>query len=271
MLPASFVAVAVLRCVTGAQTIPGKGQWETATLQRADKDLTALVAALRLPPVMRKPGIICPYIAIVPPQIALIGADGKTLVPRLPVGECGLIQSRVLTALARLQWQTVSVRLITQVQTQPEVASGCTPGYKDPFALAESSAPSSGGALYAAPPASLRICVYASDESTNSTRFLRGTTVTGPTVTALLAGLSGPRGTAGCSVGHAMFAVVDGVSGASPVVYVELGGCDRVYRYQTQSGGLTGIATGQASANAVAIIESVTHPKPSPLTGGVVG
>lgn len=260
-LPATFVPVTVLRCVTGYQTIPGKGQWETATLQKADKNLTALTRALRLPPLVRKPGIMCPQLAMVPPQIALISADGKTLVPRLPLGGCGLIQPPVLSALARLSWQTVSVRLVAQVQTQSEVSSGCTPGYRDPFTQNESSQLSSGGALYAAPPAALRICVYASGQDT--ARFLRGTTVTGPTVSALLAGLSGPRRTAVCSLPHAMFAVVGGADAASPAVYVELGGCDRVSRYESLSGGLMGMATGQATPDAVAIIESVTHPRPA--------
>jgi hypothetical protein len=263
MLPPSFVPVAVLRCVSGYQTIPGKGQWQTATLQRADKDLAALIAALRLPPLVRSPRMLCPEIAMVPPQIALINADGKALVPRLPTSGCGLIRSQVLAALAALHWQTVSVRLIAQMQTPAEVASGCAPAYKDPFALNESSQLSSGGALYAAPPASLRICVYAAGGGTTTTQFLRGTTVTGSTVSALLTGLSGPRNTAACTLPHSMFAVVGGEDAGSSVVYVELGGCDRVYRYESLSGGLMGMATGQASANAVSIIESVTHPRPA--------
>ena len=41
-LPPSFVPVAVIRCVTNYQIIPGKGQWEVATLERADKARTAL-------------------------------------------------------------------------------------------------------------------------------------------------------------------------------------------------------------------------------------
>jgi hypothetical protein len=266
-VPASFAAVAVLRCVAGEQTIPGKGQWQTATLERADQNLAPLVAALRLPPVVRHPGIMCPALAMLPPQIALIGADGKTVVPRFPLGECGLIQPRVLTALAALHWQTVSVRLVTQLQTQAQVASGCAPEYKDPFVLAESSQPSSGGALYAAPPASLRICVYSFDASSSTTDFAAGTTVTGATVTALLTGLSGPRQSATCSLPHASFAVVGGENAGAPVVYVELGGCDRVYRYESQSGGLMGMTTGQASASAVAIIEFVTHPRPSAVAG----
>ena len=79
-LPPSFVPVAALRCVIGDQTIPGKGEWETATLQRADKDLAALIAALRLPPIARSPGMMCPDLVMLPPQIVLVSADGKTLI-----------------------------------------------------------------------------------------------------------------------------------------------------------------------------------------------
>ena len=59
-LPASFVPVAVSRCVTGYQTIPGKGLWETATLERADQGLAPLVTALQRPNQARRPaGTFC--------------------------------------------------------------------------------------------------------------------------------------------------------------------------------------------------------------------
>ena len=45
--PVSFVPVAALRCVQTYQMIPGKGQWLTATLERADKNLAPLIGALR--------------------------------------------------------------------------------------------------------------------------------------------------------------------------------------------------------------------------------
>jgi hypothetical protein len=270
-LPTSFVPVAVLRCVNGYQTIPGKGQWQTATLQRADRDLAPLIAALHLPPGVRRPGMMCPDLAMLPPQIVLVSADGKMLAPRLPVGGCGLVQGPVLAALAALPWQTVSVRLVAQVQSQAQVSSGCASAYSDPFAQYDSSRKSSGGALYAAPPASLRICVYSAGGAANTSHFVSGTTVTGPTVTALLDGLSGPLRLTVCTLPHEMFAVVESESPGNQVVYVELGGCDRVYRPESVSGGLMGMSTGQATPGAVAIIESVTHPKPSLLPGGVVG
>jgi hypothetical protein len=114
-LPASFVPVAVERCVNGAQTIPGKGLWQTASLQRADSGLDALVSALHQPPGTHTPGTACPMLAIIPQQIVLISATGQELIPRLPVGGCGLVQSQVLAALATLPWRLVSVRLIAEI------------------------------------------------------------------------------------------------------------------------------------------------------------
>jgi hypothetical protein len=260
-LPASFIPVAVLRCVTSYQTIPGKGQWETATLERADKDLGTLITALRLPPGHTSPGIMCPDIAMLPPQIVLIDASGTQIIPRLPIGRCGLVASQVLAALAKLPWQPVSVRLIAQVQTPGEISSGCTPGFKDPFVVYGSPQPSLGGAIYTTLPASLRICVYSVSGSLSTSQFLRGTTVTGATESALLAGLSGARTTSMCTLPHAQFAVLAG-DPSFPLIYVEMGGCYRVLRYETEGGGLMGLSTGQATQQAVAIINTVTHPKP---------
>jgi hypothetical protein len=114
--------------VNGAQTIPGKGLWTTATLQRADSGLAGLINALRQPSVTHHPGTVCPALAEIPPQVVLIGANGEKLIPRLPATGCGLIQSQVLAALDALHWQPVSVRLIAKISggTAPTV-SGAAP------------------------------------------------------------------------------------------------------------------------------------------------
>lgn len=127
-LPVSFVPVSVERCVNGAQTIPGKGLWTTATLQRSDSDLTGLIKALRTPPATHRPGSVCPAVAVIPQEVVLIGANGQKLIPRLPANGCGLTQSQVLVALNALRWEPVSVRLIAKVpgQTTPTV-SGSPP------------------------------------------------------------------------------------------------------------------------------------------------
>lgn len=141
------------------------------------------------------------------------------------------------------------------------VASGCTSQHKDPFLLYGTARPSPGGAVFSTRPGTLRICVYSAD-GTLASRFLRGTTVKGSTVTALLASLSGARRTTICTLPHSTFAVVSGTSPGAPVLYVELGGCYRVLRFGSGTSGTMGVSTGQASPQAVSIIESVTHPKP---------
>ena len=113
-LPASFVPVAVIRCVTSYQMIPGKGQWETATLERADQHLATLVTALRRPNEARPPGTFCSDLVVLPPQFVLVGKDGQAIWPALPVTGCGLVQGQVLGALAALPWQKVSVRLVAK-------------------------------------------------------------------------------------------------------------------------------------------------------------
>jgi hypothetical protein len=127
-LPVSFVPVSVERCVNGVEAIPGKGLWTTATLQRSDSSLAALINALRQPSVAHRPGTVCPALAVIPPQVVLIGANGQKLIPRLPATGCGLIQSRVLVALGALRWQPVSVHLIAKLDggTAPTV-SGAAP------------------------------------------------------------------------------------------------------------------------------------------------
>jgi hypothetical protein len=114
-LPASFVPVAVIRCVNSFQMIPGKGQWETATLERADQHLATLLTALKRPNQTRSPGTVCTALVMLPPQFVLVGKDGQAIWPALPVTGCGLVQGEVLGALAALPWQKLSVRLVAKV------------------------------------------------------------------------------------------------------------------------------------------------------------
>jgi hypothetical protein len=117
-LTASFTPTAVLRCVTGYTTVPSDGQrWLTATLERATADLSPLASALRAPSGTRPVGQMCPEFVIEAPQIVLVAADGKTLRPEFPVTGCGQIQPQVLSALAALHWQTVSVHRFQQAVT----------------------------------------------------------------------------------------------------------------------------------------------------------
>jgi hypothetical protein len=131
-LPLTFVPVQALRCVQGTTTVPGKGVYASATLERATKDLGILVDALRGPSGHMLPGTICPMLAMVPPQLVLVAGNGAMISPRFPVDDCGMIQPGVLSALAKMPWQVVSVRLLSKLPDVSVTAvpnpSGAIPG-----------------------------------------------------------------------------------------------------------------------------------------------
>jgi hypothetical protein len=136
-LTALFEPVAVERCVTGVQAIQGKGEWETATLEKSTGNLATLVEVLLQPSARVQPGVFCPEFATIPPQVLLISSTGKKLIPQLPLGPCGNTGARVLSTLAALSWQPVSVRLISKVSasTPPRTLPGASIGPSLPKAL----------------------------------------------------------------------------------------------------------------------------------------
>jgi hypothetical protein len=136
-LTAFFQPVAVERCVTGFQEIQGKGEWETATLEKSTDNLAALIQVLLTPSSRVQPAVFCPEFAVIPPQVLLISSTGKQLIPQLPMGACGIADSRVLSTLASMSWQPVSVRLISKVTptVTPRTLPGASIGPGGPKAL----------------------------------------------------------------------------------------------------------------------------------------
>jgi hypothetical protein len=124
-LTALFRPVAVERCVSSVQQIKGKGEWLTATLERSTDKLATLTAVL-MAPSERQPDVMCPEFVVIPPQIVLFSSTGQELIPRLPVGACGSINSEVLGTLATMTWQPLSVRLVSKVE--PVVSPKTLPG-----------------------------------------------------------------------------------------------------------------------------------------------
>jgi hypothetical protein len=128
-LTALFTPVAVERCVSSVQSIKGKGEWLTATLERSTDKLATLTAVL-MRPSGRQPDIMCPEFVVIPPQIVLFSSTGKELIPRLPVGACGNVDTLVLSTLATMTWQTISVRLVSKIEpvVSPVVSPKTLPG-----------------------------------------------------------------------------------------------------------------------------------------------
>lgn len=114
-VPRSFQPASVLRCRAGRVSVPGKGQWTAAILEKADQGLTPLTGALSSVSGHMEPGHMCPQFVIVPPQIVLVGKDGTMIRPTFPVTACGQIQQKALSALEGLHWRIVSRRLIGKV------------------------------------------------------------------------------------------------------------------------------------------------------------
>lgn len=113
-LPRGFQAASVLRCLTETVSVPGKGEWTAAVLEKASQDLAPLTGALSAVSGHREPGHMCPEYLIAPPQIVLVSKDGAMIRPVFPVTACGQIQPKVLSALAALRWQAVSRRLLAK-------------------------------------------------------------------------------------------------------------------------------------------------------------
>ena len=144
-VPLSFALASVEQCVNGTQTLPGKGQWVTATLQQANAGLAGLVNALRRPAATRQPGTICPDALLLPPQIVLVSKSGQKLIPLIPVSDCGLIQPQLIEALSALHWQPVSVRLISRIPAA--VPAATPPAAPATPVMPETMRPQSGGGV----------------------------------------------------------------------------------------------------------------------------
>ncbi|HTZ43886.1 MAG TPA: hypothetical protein VMB79_08470 [Jatrophihabitans sp.] len=93
----------VLRC----RIVRGTSGSSTLIAEQSTSDPAALVRALRAPSAQRAK-IVCPMLAVYLPNFALVQPDGQVFVPKLPVNNCGLPQSAVVTALGRLTFAQIT-------------------------------------------------------------------------------------------------------------------------------------------------------------------
>jgi hypothetical protein len=103
-VPADLQVAWVLRCrvVHGIRT-------DVLISELSTSDPTDLVRALREPSVPRQK-VVCPMIAVYIPNFALIEADGQVFVPRIPLNNCGMPQSDVVSALNAMHFVQVGER-----------------------------------------------------------------------------------------------------------------------------------------------------------------
>ena len=232
-LPADFHPVAAVRCMSRSRMVPGDGEWSFADADRADSGLAAMLAALRLPPQPTPTGqYACPAVGILVPPFALVDASGAVVAPILPQSFCGQPLEQVLDAMNALPWRTETEQKTTRLQTQAELDTGCSPAYKDLFALPVLTTPRPWSEVRApAAPGPLKACVYTvpGDPKTTDPQFASGTTFSSAEVDAVDQALAAMDGTApapACATVATRFAMFTGL-GLNYAV-IELDGCHRI-------------------------------------------
>ncbi|NJC72586.1 hypothetical protein HC031_23120 [Planosporangium thailandense] len=218
------------------KAVAGDGEWELHDEQRATGPFDALVRALRAPSERGDARRICSAVGMVPIVITLTDADGRTTTPAIPQDRCGLPQQKARQAIQALPWRTVTETRVRQTRSQTELESGCPGQYKPVIAIEAAVGRGAAGTaplFPGTPPTTLQVCRYTLDptsavEVTGSGTLAAGrlttaTTLTGPAVARLVAGLNAaPPVTGRCDQPEAPFAVL-----ADSGVVVETGGCHR--------------------------------------------
>lgn len=234
-LPRDFHPVAAVRCMSQSRMVPGDGEWEFADAQRADSGLAGLLTALALPSQKPPTGteIACAAVGMLLPPFALVDAHGAIVDPVLPHDFCGTPLKQVLDAMDAVPWRIETEQKISQLQTQPEVDSGCPSAYKDVFEIPVYSTPTPWSEVRApAVSGPLKACVYtvpSGGTPITDTRFSKGATLDSTqeaAVTRALADIDGTTPAPACSTTATRFAEFTGLGLDGAVV--ELDGCHRI-------------------------------------------
>jgi hypothetical protein len=275
-LPATLHVDAAYDCDQTDVAVAGRGQWLVEDQAKASIGLGRLLSALRRPD--QSPpfdGGSCSAIEVVVPQLVVVSRGGVVLRPTIPTDECRQTQPAVLAALRALRWTVVHRRLLRQIETGAEVASGCSPRFEDLFDTdASSLRAAKAGTVISGQPASLTLCVYrdvnpALNHPDGPTilgshvpvgGFVAGGRVSGSIQATLLAALRPGRPTTGCDVEQPEFATLTPTGGQQANTIVELGGCDRVLRVGLRPGSQPHTETeidsiGQATPRGITLLE----------------
>jgi hypothetical protein len=245
-LPRDFDVTTVRRCVVGIVAVPGDGEWTVRNYQEATDGLDSLLSALRAPSSPLGTENACPAIAVVPIELTLVDAAGKTVEPSVPTDSCGLPSPAVMRALEALSWKTVKQEKVGRSRSQIEVESGCPGRYKPVVALMASDGdgrtpptpPARGPLFDGTPPSALTVCRYKLDTSetimlSNAKPIAIGALesagkLTGENLARFLAALGGaPPVTAVCKQTQSPFVVLMPEDGRGGWITVELDGCFR--------------------------------------------
>ena len=231
----SFQPVAVVVCTRGLLRAPG-GVAEPPTAERRAENVTALVAALRLPDEPRTDGP-CTLELYLPPFFVLLDEQGRWARPGVPLDECGKPRAEVREALGGL-------RLTPAAAGPPESESaeaGCTPQWADMVWVTGISGTEGEPAVVPAGfdgPVRVRLCVYrvpADQQRTGKPagEFVSGRYLAEDQWTGARREIESAPAAAACTNPASRFAVLHLGSGQ---LYAELDGCRRLLAYAADGG-----------------------------------
>jgi hypothetical protein len=252
-LDESFQPVAAVLCLTGPARRADGGEDLTATERRAD-DVTALVAALRLPD-ERLSGDVCTMELYVMPWTALLDAQGRWTRVRPPLDACGKVRAEVRAAVQELRLTTVASRPIREIESSAAAAAGCSQQWADMVWVAGLGG-TKGEPAVVPPgfdgPAPVRLCVYRVPADQQRTGKPAGEFVSGRTLgdeqwAGVRRAVESAAPAAACTTPAARFALLRFGAGE---IYVELDGCRRLLA-TAADGGQT---VRQASPELVALL-----------------
>ena len=228
----SFQPVAAVVCAPAARPRLGGGADPAATESRAD-DVTALVAALRLPdePLSGNP---CTAELYLPPFFVLLDARGRWVRPGLPSDACGKVRIEVREALQGLRLTATSARPPAQSESSEAAAAGCSRQWADMIWVTGGWGGTSGEAAVIPPgldgPVQARLCVYRVPVEQQRTgkpagEFVSGRYLSDAQWARVRRGFESAASAPPCTTPAGRFAVVHIGAGE---LYVELDGCRRL-------------------------------------------
>jgi hypothetical protein len=232
LLEDGFHPVAAVLCRTLPVRRPDGSTLLVATESRAS-DVTALVAALRLPDEPLTAGM-CTADLILTPYLVLLDQPGRWVRPGVPVDECGKPRREVRAAIDGLRLTQTSSRTIRQIESAEAVAAGCEQQWADmAWAVGAGagtpSRPAAPPALYSGP-ATVRVCFYGVPAAERGTGKPAGDFVSGRKLTAgqwaaVKREVEAAAPATPCTTPATRFALVRTDAGET---YVELDHCRRI-------------------------------------------
>jgi hypothetical protein len=222
-IPDDFTTAWVLRCRTEVRDLPDKGNSVVLITERADGSASELVAELRKPSDPRTSNP-CTLEMVVAPQVLLVDASGKAILPIVPTDSCGKPRREALAALTGMTFRVLSETPLNQIQVPQAAATACRNPSKDLIAVETQAQPGPAKQVFSVVTKDVTICVYQSDGAAG--KLISGRTIGDG---ALVESLDKAGPAAACAAAHTRFATVSPADGSNGVM-VELDGCHRMLR-----------------------------------------